>query len=310
MLLGVISVASATKQHQALGRLKSALDVRLWLSRGRPSRYFPQLYADPMLRILHPKVFCSPLAIVGRYIGLLRILRRTFQKARQDAAVDPEKSNEAAATLERRGDPADPENSDEAAATPEPDDKYKGLRGFRDFPLESSVSGLKEVALPRHLLDLAVMLFIAGIGLYELFAWKSGSGDEGIAYRNVFIVFMITLGVYLLYSWAIRSARILDGRKRNLEFATQALGGFSAAEKLRQLERELATVRRQMDLNARVGNAPTPRLSLSGSLWPVALVLNHNMQCRSNRRLLSVRESRYARSRLIISRKHNLRDGE
>lgn len=39
VILGVASVTTATQQHLAIGMLKSPLDVRLWLSRGRPTLY-------------------------------------------------------------------------------------------------------------------------------------------------------------------------------------------------------------------------------------------------------------------------------
>lgn len=117
--------------------------------------------------------------------------------------------------------------------------KYGSIEGFERLPLESSISGLKSVALPRHLLDLAVLLFMTGIGLYELFCWTTNAGSDGTGYRNIFIVFIITLGLYLAYSLIISIARVFDDDKRNTEFDTKALGGFRRPTKLRNLEQEL-----------------------------------------------------------------------
>lgn len=49
MVLGVYSVFTATRQHQAVGMLNSPLDVRLWLSRGSPtlSRRYRGFYNVP-----------------------------------------------------------------------------------------------------------------------------------------------------------------------------------------------------------------------------------------------------------------------
>lgn len=120
--------------------------------------------------------------------------------------------------------------------------KYRNLEVFRALPLESSISALKAVALPRHLLDLAVLLFLVGIGLYELLLWTSRTAPPSISYRNIFIVFTITLGVYAIYHLTIVLARSLDEDKRNAEFGTSTLGGFEKSEKLNRLEQELADI--------------------------------------------------------------------
>lgn len=182
MVLGVVSVTTATREHQVVGTQIAAVDVRLWMSRGRPSSY-------------------------------------------RDHASNIFGINEGNSTS----------------------DKYKKIDDFERLPLESSISGLKEVALPRHLLNLAVVVFMLGIGLYELSGWLSvltRGRDEATGYRNVFIVFVITLGLYLLYDIAINIARVVDDDKRNHEFETNTLGGFHGPEKLRQLERSLGAIRK------------------------------------------------------------------
>lgn len=109
MIVGVLSVITATRQHLHVVMLKSPLHVRLWLSSGRPSKR-------------------------ARFHGHGSLLPQW-----------------------------------EEVAAP---DKYAGLPGIEALPLESSVASLKAVTLPGHLLDLSVLLFIAGIGLYELSGWQ------------------------------------------------------------------------------------------------------------------------------------------
>lgn len=190
MVLGVVSVTTATRQHQAIGMLKALLDVRLWLSRGRPT-----------LRHQLPSIL---------------------------------KTHEAEWARE----------------------KYVSVERFSQLPLESSISGLKAVALPRHLLDVAVILFMFGIGLYQLLGWKADPNNEEvegsrIGYRNVFIVFIIALGLYIFYDLAVSIARVIDDDKRNTEFSTNTLGGLHGLEKLRELDRHLKRIRKT------VGSAAT-----------------------------------------------------
>lgn len=48
-------------------------------------------------------------------------------------------------------------------------DKYKDIKPFKSLPLESSVCVLKAVATSRILLEVAVLVFMVGFGLYLLF---------------------------------------------------------------------------------------------------------------------------------------------
>lgn len=197
MVLGVASVVTAAGQHRTVGMLNSPLDIRLWLSRGRPKSYrdFRDIpknfksYSD----LLHiPKIFIKPFDI----------------------------------------------NTD----------KYDHVRGFQRLPLESSISALKETALPRHLLDLAVLVFLVGFGLYVLFLWLFNVDESGQSYRNVFIVFVITVGIHVIYDSLVKLARILDDDIRNSEFNTNTWGGFRRREKLSALQQELAEVQERVKI--------------------------------------------------------------
>lgn len=187
MVLGVVSVVTAARQHQLLGMLNSPLDIRMWLSRGRPTSYRSLLKVEAI------------------------ILRHYFNTGGGQI-----------------------------------NDKYEGVVGFQGLPLESSISALKAIALPRHLLDLAVLVFIVGFGLYVLFLWLYNVEESGGSYRNVFIIFILTVGVYAIYDLFIKLARILDNDKRDAEFKTKALGGFREPEALLVLQKELKEVQRRI----------------------------------------------------------------
>lgn len=168
MVLGVASVATATRQHQTVGMLNSPLDIRLWLSRGRPTLYRNSI------------------------------------------------------------------------------DKYTKVEGFQGLPLESSISALKATALPGHLLDQAVRVFLVGFGLYVLLLWLSNPDESGESYRNVFIIFILTVGIYVIYDSFVALARILDDYKRNMDFSTKTLGGLRKPEELLALQKELAEVQQRI----------------------------------------------------------------
>lgn len=104
-------------------------------------------------------------------------------------------------------------------------EKYEDLEDFETLALESSMSTLKAVALPRHLLDLSVVLFMVGIGLYELSGWKNYPGFRGTAYRDVFIVFIVTILTYLIYHTLILIGAAYDTNKKDDEFGTGSLRG-------------------------------------------------------------------------------------
>ena len=130
--------------------------------------------------------------------------------------------------------------------------KYEQLQSFEKLPLESSVSALKTISLPRHLLDLAVILYLVGFGLYELLLWRADAGKRGVSDRNIFIVFIITLGLYVFYHLLIGVGRILDENKRKSEFELDSFGGFDRPEALQDLETELMNVQKRISTIAEV----------------------------------------------------------
>lgn len=133
-----------------------------------------------------------------------------------------------------------------------PTGKYESLESFRALPLESSISALKAVMLPRHLLYLAVLVFLTGIGLYELLLWTSRTGSTSTDYRNIFVVFIVTLGLYAIYDLSITTVMSLNEGKKNSEFGTTTLGGFNKLQKLNELEQHLAETQDRLRTVARL----------------------------------------------------------
>jgi hypothetical protein len=195
MILGILSVTMATSQQQTVGQLNDALTVRLWLSRGRPTRYFAEF---------------------------LDVAQRLFPDHHADA--DPRNEN-----------------------------KYH-RSVFEELPLESSMTSLKIVALPRHLLDLAVALYIIGFGLYALFLWLDDINQSGTAYRNIFIVFIITVGLFAIYFTLLQIFKTENEGKKAEEFDLRSLNsGWNRAEAIRALEMDLARCQRTLNFMRLLG---------------------------------------------------------
>lgn len=110
---------------------------------------------------------------------------------------------------------------------------------YRLLPLESSISALKISEIPGTLLRLAVILFLVGFGLYLLFSWLNNIGGSGTDQRNIFIVFILVIGVFCSYYafWSV--ARVLDEQKREDEFDLRMSDTFAKPEPQQQLEEVL-----------------------------------------------------------------------
>ncbi|KAI1614902.1 hypothetical protein EDD37DRAFT_403940 [Exophiala viscosa] len=88
------------------------------------------------------------------------------------------------------------------------------------LPLESAITAGKVIALSRNLLTLAVTLFNVGFGLYLLFLWLDNVETSGVSHRNVFLLFIVTWGLYEIYDKILFIASI-----QNEYFKNKMLGG-------------------------------------------------------------------------------------
>jgi hypothetical protein len=232
MVLGVLSVTTATSQQQRFAMLNDPTSIRLWLSLGRPSEYGFSLGLGPSAAASY-----SDFRFIQFLLGVLVQMReRKPRGLKAWVAVIRDCLQQ-----ERRPPP-----EAGSGAKLQAHNKYKELDVFKDMPLESSISVLKTVAAPRHLLDLAVLLYIVGFGLYLLFLWIENMGGQPEADRNVFIVFILSAGVFLLYYNATRSGVLDNQTKKAEEFDLQNLGKLHKPKALEQLENELRAVQERM----------------------------------------------------------------
>ncbi|KAH0839112.1 hypothetical protein AYO21_04705 [Fonsecaea monophora] len=115
---------------------------------------------------------------------------------------------------------------------------YRYRKPFALLPLESSVAALKQFDLPKVVLNLAVLLYIVGVGVYLLYAWlyrvePAGGRDD---FRNVFIAFAATVGVVYLYVAVVGALAYADNRKRTEDFDLDRTTTFAKPASQVQLE--------------------------------------------------------------------------
>ncbi|KAL9111710.1 MAG: hypothetical protein Q9227_003985 [Pyrenula ochraceoflavens] len=124
---------------------------------------------------------------------------------------------------------------------------------FDDLPLESSVSAIKITQIPTALLQLAVLVFFVGFGLYLIFSWTENVEAGGSDYRNIFILFVITIAVVLAY-YAITSIfRLLDQQTVSSKFDTKRVGlGEGKPLRLRVLEYRLRKLQEEMSYDSQI----------------------------------------------------------
>jgi hypothetical protein len=120
------------------------------------------------------------------------------------------------------------------------------MEAYQDMPLESAISAVKAVTILSYLLYMAVIVFLIGFGLYVLFQWLEDVGGA-VLYRNIFIVFIITAGIYAAYDALIEVARVLDRDKRSREFKINMLGGSRKQKHRRTLQQSLLDLRQRVE---------------------------------------------------------------
>jgi len=89
---------------------------------------------------------------------------------------------------------------------------------FNMFPLESSISALQISEVPGTLLNLSIMIYLIGFGLYLLYSWLNNIPDGATDNRNVFIFFVVTVGLFATYYQCFSIARILDASRTRHDF--------------------------------------------------------------------------------------------
>lgn len=89
---------------------------------------------------------------------------------------------------------------------------------FQGLPLESSAATVKLTQAPTLLLNLAVLTFFLGFGLYIIYGWLESIEGASPRFRNQFIFYIITIGVvvgYMCFFWA---GQMIDQEQVNQQF--------------------------------------------------------------------------------------------
>jgi len=247
MFLGVLSVMMATSQQQAVAMLNNPISIRLWLSRGRPKAYglkigpveAPGGVATVLLRRQRPGATLPKFEFV-------EWVKMMSTRIHEEGAQKPRTLFEWLALMRDCAREQRQQDHVEFRTDWREQDKYKDIEPFKGMPLESSISVLKAVAMPRHLLDLAVLVFVVGFGLYLLFSWVEDMGGQPVANRNVFIVFIVSVGTFVLYYSYIVSIMVDNQDKKAKEFDLLDLGGPHKPAALEELEKDLEEVQQRM----------------------------------------------------------------
>ncbi|MCJ1280910.1 hypothetical protein MMC26_000227 [Xylographa opegraphella] len=119
---------------------------------------------------------------------------------------------------------------------------------FSVLPLESSASAVKQFALPKVLLNLAVLLYLLGFGIYLLFCWLENVESPTSDYRNIFIVFVTTLGVHYVYQVVLEMLSFVDQRNAAKDYDLDRQGSFAKPDSQQLLELRLEVLQHMRDL--------------------------------------------------------------
>lgn len=120
---------------------------------------------------------------------------------------------------------------------------------YRLFPLESSDAAIMIIGFPSTLLQLAVVLYLVGFGLYFLFSWLEKVDSDNIGHRNVFIIFIVAVGFLYAYRFALSIFNVFDVQKRTREFGLDRSEDFAKPDSQQQLEVWLKTLQEMQDTN-------------------------------------------------------------
>ena len=77
---------------------------------------------------------------------------------------------------------------------------------------------------------------MVGFGLYFLFLWLEQADSDAIGDRNVFIVYIIILGLVLFYVIGVRATQFLEKEKINFDFDLHGRESFAKSKEYQQLE--------------------------------------------------------------------------
>ncbi|KEF51054.1 uncharacterized protein A1O9_12904 [Exophiala aquamarina CBS 119918] len=86
------------------------------------------------------------------------------------------------------------------------------------LPMEGSVAMEIRAQLPQELLFLAVYSYFIGFGLYLLFLWLRNVNSDAINSRNVFICFVLVIGIFVVKLFSLSLLMVLDNLRCKIDF--------------------------------------------------------------------------------------------
>lgn len=120
---------------------------------------------------------------------------------------------------------------------------------YSQLPLESSVSAILTIKLPKALLNLAVFLYLIAFGLYLILSWVEAVPTGNDDYRNVFIAFILCVGLTFVYSSICFFQRVLGAARASHQFQYKRLGvTLEKSPELEALESKLQSFQKKSDL--------------------------------------------------------------
>ena len=138
---------------------------------------------------------------------------------------------------------------------------------YDTLPLESSISAFLAIQFPRTLLNLAVFLYLIGFCLYLVFSWRDQIPDGSSDYRNIFIVFIVCLGLFIIYYGVCFVNRVINAGKAANDFQFKRLGTtLDSSPELQELESTLEKFHHDKDLTNEVRKLTTEIIKLRQSL--------------------------------------------
>ena len=131
--------------------------------------------------------------------------------------------------------------------SPPPNIQYP--QPYNTLPLESSVSAILVIKLPKALLNLAVFLYLIAFGLYLILSWREAVPTGNDDYRNILFAFILCVGLTFVYSTMCFFQRILDAATTSHQFQYKRLGvTLEKSPELEALESELQSFQKKSDL--------------------------------------------------------------
>lgn len=91
-------------------------------------------------------------------------------------------------------------------------------QAYQTLFLESSAATIKLSESPMLLLNLAVVAYLLGFGLYLLYGWLNAVTEPATNFRNIFVFYVAVIGGVLGYIALLWGHRLLDKDRANLHF--------------------------------------------------------------------------------------------